>query len=120
MNNALFDGDMDAALVVIDLDTVMPGLAGHDFDDAIRFAANFVEDCAEHQKAGVNMDVFRAFAEGRLKQTAATLTENEMRTLALSCLALSCELATRFLDDCILGAPHFKLNYPEHNPVRPG
>ena len=40
----LFDEETRKALVVIDLDTVMPGLVGHDFGDAIRFAANFVEE----------------------------------------------------------------------------
>ena len=30
----------------MDLDTVMPGLVGHDFGDGVRFAANCVEeDC---------------------------------------------------------------------------
>ncbi len=119
INNVLFDSSTDEALVVIDLDTVMPGLVGHDFGDAIRFAANFVEeDCPEYEKAGVNMDVFRAFTEGFLKHTAATLTDNEISTLALSCLTLTCELATRFLDDYIQGDPYFKINYPEHNLVR--
>ena len=44
INNVLFDEKSREALVVIDLDTVMPGLVGHDFGDAIRFAANFVEE----------------------------------------------------------------------------
>lgn len=44
INNVLFDEETRKALVVIDLDTVMPGLVGHDFGDAIRFAANFVEE----------------------------------------------------------------------------
>ena len=119
INNVLFDEKTDRALVVIDLDTVMPGLVGHDFGDAIRFAANRVEeDSPDAAKAGVNMAVFRAFAEGFLSQTAATLTKNEIDTLALSCFALTCELATRFLDDYILGSPYFKTDYPEHNLVR--
>lgn len=28
------------------------------------------------------------------------------------------ELATRFLDDYMLGSPYFKIDYPEHNLVR--
>ena len=44
INNVLFDEKTRKALVVIDLDTVMPGLVGHDFGDAIRFAANQVEE----------------------------------------------------------------------------
>ena len=119
INNVLFDEKTDRALVVIDLDTVMPGLVGHDFGDAIRFAANYVsEDSPEAEKAGVNMEVFRAFTEGFLKQTAATLTQAEIDTLGISCFALTCELATRFLDDYILGSPYFKIDYPDHNLVR--
>ena len=119
INNVLFDSRDNSALVVIDLDTVMPGLIGHDFGDAIRFAANFVEeDCPDYDKAGVDLDVFRAFAQGFLSQTATALTENEIRTLAMSCFCLTAELAVRFLDDYIRGDPYFKILYPEHNLVR--
>ena len=119
INNVLFDQNGEVALVVVDLDTVMPGLVGHDFGDAIRFAANHVEeDCPDYEKAGVNMDVFAAFAKGFLSETAETLTRNETDTLALSAFVLTVELATRFLDDYILGSPYFKINYPEHNLVR--
>ena len=119
INNVLFSPEDASALVVIDLDTVMPGLVGHDFGDAIRFAANFVEeDCPDYAKAGVDLDVFRAFAEGFLSQTASTLTEAEIDTLALSCFVLTTELAVRFLDDYLRGDPYFKINYPEHNLVR--
>ena len=119
INNVLFDPEDDAALVVIDLDTVMPGLVGHDFGDAIRFAANFVEeDCPDYDKVGVDLEVFRQFAQGFLHATARTLTENEIKTLALSCFALTAELATRFLDDYIVGDLYFKINSPDHNLVR--
>ena len=119
INNVLFDSKSGEALVVIDLDTVMPGLVGHDFGDAIRFVANYVEeDSPEYEKAGINMEVFRAFADGFLSQTALALTETEIDTLALSSFVLACELATRFLNDYILGDPYFKINYPEHNLVR--
>ena len=119
INNVLFDEETRRALGVIDLDTVMPGLVGHDFGDAIRFAANFVEeDCDEAEKAGVNLNVYWAFAEGFLKKTAATLTDAEVDTLGPSCFALACELATRFLDDYIVGDKYFKVKKPKHNLVR--
>ena len=119
INNVLFDEGTHKALVVIDLDTVMPGLVGHDFGDAIRFASNFVEeDCKDADQAGVNLNIYWAFAEGFLKETAATLTENEVDTLGISCFALACELATRFLDDYITGDQYFKIKYPDHNIVR--
>ena len=109
----------DEACRLTDLDTVMPGLVGHDFGDAIRFAANFVEeDCDYPEKAGVNLNIFWAFAEGFLKKTAASLTKTEVDTLALSCFALTCELATRFLADYIVGDKYFKVKKPQHNLVR--
>ena len=102
INNVLFDKEDNRALVVIDLDTVMPGLMGHDFGDAIRFAANFVEeDCPGFDKAGVDLNVFQLFAEGFLSKTARTMTETEVETLALSCFVLAAELSTRFLADYI-------------------
>ena len=119
INNVLFSPEDNSAMIVIDLDTVMPGLMGHDFGDAIRFAANFVEeDCSEYEKVGVNLEVFRAFAEGFLSKTAQTMTSQEIDTLALSCFVLTVELATRFLADYLDGDLYFKTNYPEHNLVR--
>ena len=64
------------------------------------------------------MNVFRAFAEGFLSKTANSLTQPEIDTLALSCFALTCELATRFLAGYIAGDVYFKTNYAEHNLVR--
>ena len=119
INNVLFDPKDNSPMVVIDLDTVMPGLVGHDFGDAIRFAANFVEeDSTEYDKAGVNMDIFRGFCEGFLQMTARTLTPAEIDTLALSCFCLTAELATRFLADYLDGDLYFKTNSLDHNLVR--
>lgn len=119
INNVLFDEESLKPLVVIDLDTVMPGLVGHDFGDAIRFAANFVEeDSSEAEKAGLNLNIYWAFAEGFLKETAPTLTEAEAETLGNSCFTLACELSTRFLDDYIIGDKYFKIKDPKHNLTR--
>ncbi len=119
INNVLFHPETCNPMIVIDLDTVMPGLMGHDFGDAIRFAANFVEeDCREYEKVGVDLEVFRAFSEGFLSQTAKTMTEKELETLALSSFVLTAELATRFLADYLDGDLYFKTNAPDHNLVR--
>jgi len=116
INNVLFDQVTHKPLVVIDLDTVMPGLVAHDFGDAVRFAANFVEeDCPQYKKAGIDLNVFWAFTEGFLKKTSSQLTENEIDTLALGCFALACELATRFLNDYIKGDKYFKIKHAKHN-----
>ena len=119
INNVLFNPQDNSAMIVIDLDTVMPGLMGHDFGDAIRFAANYAEeDCRDLDKVGVNLDVFRAFAEGFLSMTAKTMTEKEVETLALSCFVLTAELATRFLADYLDGDLYFNIKTPDHNLVR--
>ena len=97
----------------------MPGLMGHDFGDAIRFAANFVEeDCRDLEKVGVDLTVFRAFAEGFLSKTAKTMTDSELETLALSAFVLTAELATRFLADYLDGDLYFNIKSPDHNLVR--
>ena len=119
INNVLFDEETGRALVVIDLDTVMPGLVAHDFGDAVRFAANFTEEDSEDtSKTGVDLNVFWAFADGFLSQTANMLTDNEINTLALSGFVLACELATRFLDDYITGDKYFKVKKDNHNVIR--
>ncbi len=119
INNVLFNPQDNSAMIVIDLDTVMPGLMGHDFGDAIRFAANYAEeDCRDLDKVGVNLDVFRAFTEGFLSMTAKTMTEKEVETLALSCFVLTAELATRFLADYLDGDLYFNIKTPDHNLVR--
>lgn len=119
INNVLFDEKTNEALVVIDLDTVMPGLMGHDFGDAIRFVANFVaEDCPDYDRVGIDLDVYRAFAQGFLEKTRDTMTSEERATLATSCINLTAELAVRFLDDYLRGDQYFTTRYPEHNLVR--
>ena len=119
INNVLFDRNTNRALTIIDLDTVMPGLVGHDFGDAIRFGANYVaEDSREYEKAGCSMELFSAFTRGFLSQTRDTFTTDEIRTLPLSVFTLAVELASRFLDDYLLGNVYFRTEYPEHNLVR--
>lgn len=116
INNVLFNKETKEFLTVIDLDTVMPGIIGNDFGDAIRYAANFVEeDCKDAELAGVNLEIYEAFADGFLKKTAKTLTETEIDTLAFSSFSLTVELAVRFLDDYIFGDPYFHIEDPEHN-----
>ncbi len=119
INNVLFDERTLEALTVIDLDTVMPGLVGHDFGDAVRFSCNTeAEDSKNYDKVSFDLKLFRAFTEGFLSQTEKTLTKEEIDTLPLSAFSLTIELASRFLDDYLEGDVYFKINYPDHNLVR--
>ncbi len=118
-NNVLFDKETLQPLVVIDLDTVMPGMAMYDFGDAVRFIANTaVEDEADLSKVSFNAEKFKAFSEGYIGQVRDSLTKDEIDSLVLGAFSITVELASRFLDDYITGDKYFKINYPEHNLVR--
>lgn len=119
INNVLFNRDTGAALTVIDLDTVMPGLAAHDFGDAVRFAANTApEDEKDLSKVSLDLDLYRSFAEGFISAAAPILTREELETMALGALTIAIELGMRFLDDYITGDKYFTTHYEGHNLVR--
>lgn len=115
-NNVLFDKDSFEHLSVIDLDTVMPGLAAFDFGDAIRFTAN---TCAEDEKdvgkVALDMEKYEAFAKGFIGQVGKTLTDKEKETMALGAVTMTVECGMRFLTDYLDGDKYFKVDYAEHN-----
>jgi hypothetical protein len=115
-NNVSFDKDTGEALAVLDLDTVMPGAIAHDFGDAIRFIANTkIEDDPDVENVRLDMDKYEAFAKGFVLPVKSGLTEKEKNSLNLGVLAMTAELAVRFLTDYILGDKYFKTKYPGHN-----
>lgn len=68
LNNILFDKTTGEGLCVIDLDTVMPGLAANDFGDSIRFGANHcAEDEADLTKVNFSMELFEIYTKGFLQ-----------------------------------------------------
>ena len=118
-NNILFDRDTLDPLVIIDLDTCMPGLACYDFGDTIRFAAcTAEEDERDCGKMKLDLALFRAYAEGYLSETKGFLTESELNSLAMGAAIITLELASRFLADYLVGDKYFRIDYPEHNLVR--
>lgn len=118
-NNVLFDENTGKYLCVIDLDTVMPGLAGFDFGDAIRFGANTcAEDEKDTSKVKLDLQKFEAFTKGFLQETKNALTPLEIETLPLGALTMTTECGLRFLTDYLDGDNYFKTEYPEHNLVR--
>ena len=116
INNVLFDPDTRKAVCVVDLDTVMPGLAGHDFGDAIRSAGNSMGSSSlEFDKVCLNMDIYRAFAKGFLSYTKDLFSQDEIDSLPDSCLVMTLELASRYLDDYLTGDKYFKAKYDTQN-----
>ncbi len=116
-NNILFDMDTMDPLVIIDLDTCMPGLACYDFGDTIRFAACTAQ---EDQPEGMGLDLalMKAYTEGYLSEAGSVLTHNEIESLATGAAVITLELASRFLMDYLVGDKYFRIDYPEHNLIR--
>lgn len=118
LNNVLLDKKTRKSLCVLDLDTVMPGLSLHDFGDSIRFgAATAAEDEQDLSKMHLDLHLFEVYTRGFL-EAATTLTDMEVKMLPMGALAITLELATRFLKDYLDGDLYFKTAYPEHNLVR--
>jgi Ser/Thr protein kinase RdoA (MazF antagonist) len=117
-NNILLD-ENDKALCVIDLDTVMPGYVHYDFGDAIRTAANTAtEDEDDLSKVKMDINLFKAYAEGYLSETVSTLNETEKEYLAFAPRLITYTIAVRFLTDYIDGDNYFKIHHKGHNLVR--
>ena len=115
-NNVLLDNKTGEAICVIDLDTVMPGLAVHDFGDAIRYAASTTaEDEKNLDLVHVDMKSFEAFTEGFIGASGGFFTDAEIDNMALACQIITLELASRFLLDYINGDKYFKTHYQGQN-----
>lgn len=118
-NNVLFDRETKLPIIIIDLDTVMPGMSMYDFGDAARFIANTsVEDEENLDKVCFNIEAFEALAEGYIGELVGHVTDEEILSLPLATFSITVELASRFLDDYITGDLYFKTRYPKHNLVR--
>jgi len=119
LNNLLLDEESLEPVCVIDLDTVMPGSVLYDFGDAIRSgAAMQPEDSMDYDKCGVNVDIFKAFADGFISSLGGALTEDEIRLFPLGARVITFETGMRFLTDYLDGDVYFRTEYPEHNLVR--
>ena len=118
-NNVLFDKETLKPLCVIDLDTVMPGMAMYDFGDAVRSSCSTAaEDERDLTKVELDTEKFTAFCRGYMRQVKHALTKVEIQSLVLGVFSITVELAARFLTDFLDGDKYFKVDYPEHNLVR--
>ncbi len=118
MANILVDEKTDVPVCVIDLDTIMPGLAAYDFGDSIRSGATTaLEDEADLSKVNFSLEKFEAYAEGFLS-ACDNLTDNELYSLPVGAKLMTYECGIRFLADYLNGDVYFKTDYPEHNLVR--
>jgi Ser/Thr protein kinase RdoA (MazF antagonist) len=116
LNNVMLDETTGQALCVIDLDTVMPGLAGNDFGDSIRFGASTaLEDEKDLNKVSLSLDYYQAYARGFLSACGQSLTRAEIDTLPMGAKLMTLECGVRFLTDYLSGDTYFRIHRPEHN-----
>ena len=119
LNNVLFDINTDKGICVIDLDTIMPGLSLYDFGDSIRSGANkAAEDEADLSKVGIDLELFEAYVDGFLSETADSLNDAEIDNLAFGAKLMTFECGIRFLTDYLDGDVYFRTTHPEHNIIR--
>ena len=119
LNNILFDKDTDKGLCIIDLDTIMPGLAANDFGDSIRFGASTAEeDEQDLDKVHFDISLYDIYVKGYLEMAKDVLTPEEIKSLPWGARLMTLECGMRFLADFLQGDVYFKTAYPEHNLVR--
>ncbi|MGF7009886.1 hypothetical protein M2146_000403 [Lachnospiraceae bacterium PF1-22] len=109
LNNIMIDNRTGKGICVIDLDTVMPGLAVNDFGDSIRFGANTgAEDERDLSKVSCDLELFKVYAKGYLEGANGGLTARECELLPLGARTMTFECGMRFLTDYLNGDTYFK------------
>jgi len=115
INNVMLDDATGEGICVIDLDTVMPGLALYDFGDMVRSAtAAAAEDERDLSQVGSRPEMFEALARGYLAE-AAFLNGAELEELVFSGPLITLTIGIRFLTDYLSGDVYFKTRRPGQN-----
>jgi len=116
LNNVMLDDATDEGICVIDLDTVMPGLALYDFGDMVRTTTSTAkEDEPNLSKVTAEFLMFEALARGYLTSASEFLTPLEKQFLVFSGQLITFEIGIRFLTDFLAGDTYFKVHCEGHN-----
>ena len=116
LNNVLLDDATGEGICVLDLDTVIPGLALYDFGDLVRSATCPVaEDELDLSKVQMEFPMFAALARGYLSSAAEFLTPAEKNFLPFAGKLITFETGLRFLTDFLAGDTYFKVQRAGHN-----
>ena len=115
-NNVMLDDVTGEGICVIDLDTVMPGLAPYDFGDMVRTTTSpAMEDERDLRKVTMQFPMFEALVRGYMSSAGEFLTREEKALLAFSGKLITFEIGTRFLTDYLAGDTYFKVHREGHN-----
>ena len=115
-NNVLLDDATGEGICVIDLDTVMPGLAAYDFGDMVRTTTSpAMEDERDLSLVSMEFPMYEALVRGYLDSAGDFLTSAEKQHLAFSGKLITFEIGIRFLTDFLSGDTYFKTHRQGHN-----
>ena len=119
LNNVLFDRETLRPRCIVDLDTCMPGYALYDFGDLVRFtAATAAEDERDLGLVDVDVELYRALADGYLAGAGAALSSIERELMPTAARLVTLTIGMRFLADYLAGDVYFKTHFDDHNLVR--
>ena len=115
-NNVMLDDATGEGICVIDLDTVMSGLALYDFGDMVRTTTSPAkEDERDLSKVTMQFPMFEALVRGYLTSAADFLMPAEKKFLPFSGKLITFEIGLRFLTDFLAGDTYFKVHRDGHN-----
>ena len=116
LNNVMIDLETGRGICVVDLDTVMPGLAMNDFGDSIRFGASTaLEDEKDLSKVSCDMELYEIYVKGFLESCGDKLSAKEIEMLPMGAKVMTYECGIRFLTDYLEGDHYFKIHRENHN-----
>lgn len=116
LDNILFDRESGEGICLVDLDTVMPGLAVCDFGDSIRSGAKHcAEDERDPERAVLDLALFTSYTRGFLQGSEDLLTQAEIAYLPWGARLMTLECGIRFLTDYLEGDRYFRTSRPGQN-----
>jgi hypothetical protein len=116
LNNVMIDDASGEGICVIDLDTVMPGLAPYDFGDMVRATTSpAMEDERDLSRVTMQFPMFEALVRGYLNSAGSFLTNTEKEYLVFSGKLITFETGIRFLADYLLGDTYYKVHREGQN-----
>ena len=115
-NNVMLDLDTGESMCVVDLDTVMPGLALYDFGDMVRTTTSrTAEDETYLDRVELEMPLFEPLVRGYVEATRSLLTPKERSYLVFSGALITFTIGIRFLADYLEGDHYFRVHRQDHN-----
>ncbi len=116
INNVLFDEATGEGVTVVDLDTVMPGVALYDFGDLVRTCVcPAAGDERDLTKVTVRPEIYDALVEGYTLAMGDLLTDTERRLMFFSATLITFETGLRFLTDYLRGDRYFRTSRARQN-----